>query len=170
MPIKIKKKKKSVRMRGTATHGWGFRKKHKGSGHRGGVGMAGTGKRADQKKTLINKLYGNKYFGKRNRGITSLSLKKDRSKVINLREIEKKFDGKNEIDLSEYKILGEGEINKKFIIKAKLASKSAIDKVKKAGGEIILPIKKEKPKIEEKQKSEEEPKKEKEEEKITENK
>ncbi len=132
-------------MRGTATHGWGFRKKHKGSGHRGGVGMAGTGKRADHKKTLINKLYGNKYFGKRNRGITSLSQKKDRSKVINLREIEKKFDGKNEIDLSEYKILGEGEINKKFIIKAKLASKSAIDKVKKVGGEIILPIKKEKP-------------------------
>ena len=37
--MKIKKKKKAVRMRGTATHGWGFRKKHKGSGHRGGVGM-----------------------------------------------------------------------------------------------------------------------------------
>lgn len=140
MVIKIKKKKKSVRMRGSNSHGWGFRKKHKGSGHRGGVGMAGTGKRADQKKTLINKLYGNKYFGKRNRGITSKSIKKDKSKIINLREIEKKFDGKNEIDLSEYKILGTGEINKKFIIKAKLASKSAIDKVKKAGGEIILPV------------------------------
>lgn len=158
MPLKIKKTKKSKKLRGTTTHGWGFRKKHKGSGHRGGVGMAGTGKRADQKKTLINKKYGNKYFGKRNRGITSKSIKKDKTKFMNLREIEKKFDGKNEIDLSEYKILGGGEINKKFIITAKSASKSAIDKVKKAGGEIILPIKKEKPKEE------------KEEEKITDNK
>ncbi len=143
MPIKLKKKKKAVRMRGTATHGWGFRKKHKGSGHRGGVGMAGTGKRADQKKTLINKLYGNKYFGKRNRGITSKSIKKDKTKFMNLREINEKFDGKNSVDLSEYKILGEGEINKKFIIKAKAASKSAINKIEKAGGEIILPVIKE---------------------------
>jgi large subunit ribosomal protein L15 len=62
--MKIKKRKKSTRMhgRGMGTHGGGARKKRKGSGHRGGIGMAGTGKRADQKKTLILKLYGNNYF------------------------------------------------------------------------------------------------------------
>ena len=47
------------------THGTGARKKAKGTGHRGGKGMSGSGKRADHKKTLITKLYGHKYFGKR---------------------------------------------------------------------------------------------------------
>ena len=148
LKMRIKKKKKSVRMRGSNSHGWGFRKKHKGSGHKGGVGMAGTGKRADQKKTLINKLYGNKYFGKRNRGITSLSLKKDRSKVINLRDINNKFKEKSKINLKDYKILGDGEITKAIIITAKAFTKSAKEKIEKAGGEIIILVKKEKPKKE----------------------
>jgi len=51
------------------THGGGARKKKKKSGSKGGVGMAGSGKRADQKKTLIIKKDGNKYFGKQ--GVTS---------------------------------------------------------------------------------------------------
>jgi large subunit ribosomal protein L15 len=64
MGFKIKKKKKSKNFRGNTTHGHGARKKWKGSGHHGGVGMAGTGKRADQKKSLVIKLFGNNYFGK----------------------------------------------------------------------------------------------------------
>lgn len=138
MVIKIKKKKKAVRMRGSNSHGWGFRKKHKGSGHRGGIGMAGTGKRADQKKTLINKLYGNKYFGKRDRGITSLSLEKDRSKVINLRKINEKFKGQSEINLKDFKILGDGDIEKAITITAKAFTKSAKEKIEKAGGKAIV--------------------------------
>lgn len=68
---KTHKRKKSGRMlgRGAGSCGWGARKKHKKAGHKGGVGMSGTGKRADQKKTLVIKLYGNDYFGKQ--GITS---------------------------------------------------------------------------------------------------
>jgi len=60
--MKTKKRTKSSRMqgRGRGTHGYGERKKHKKSGHRGGKGMSGSGKRSDQKKTLVNKLYGNK--------------------------------------------------------------------------------------------------------------
>ena len=60
MVIKTKKKKKAVGQRGKTNHGHGARKKWKKSGHKGGIGMAGTGKKADHKKTLINKLYGNK--------------------------------------------------------------------------------------------------------------
>lgn len=134
--IKIKKKKKSKRMRGTTTHGWGARKKHKKSGHRGGCGMAGTGKRADHKKSLIIKLYGNKYFGKQ--GITSKSTKKKKEKIMNLRDIAEKFAGKNEIDLRDYKILGDGEITKAIIIKAKAFTKSAKEKIEKAGGKAVL--------------------------------
>ena len=49
----VNKRKKFSRQRGGHTHGWGSKKKHRGSGNRGGKGMGGTGKRADQVKTLI---------------------------------------------------------------------------------------------------------------------
>jgi large subunit ribosomal protein L15 len=154
MTIKTHKRKKVSRMHGRnmGTHGWGARKKHKKSGHRGGTGMAGTGKRGDSKITLVTKLYGNTYFGKQ--GITSRKTKRDTRQRINLEQIEKNLEkyGKKtskgwEINLEKYKILGRGEIKEKLIIKALEASKSAIEKVKKSGGEILL--KKEKIKDEE---------------------
>jgi len=78
--MKIKKRKKSSRMHGRkmGTHGTGARKNKRKSGNRGGRGLAGTGKRADQKKTLITKLYGHGYFGKQ--GITSKKTEKDKRK------------------------------------------------------------------------------------------
>lgn len=145
--MKLKKRKKSRKMRGSHTHGRGFKKKARGSGHRGGVGMAGTGKRADQKKTLVLTLYGNDYFGK------SKTLRRKQTaklEVINLGDISKNLQSfvkkgiakkskeNHEIKLEKYKILGEGEVNEKLIIRAGAASKSAIEKVKKFGGEIIL--------------------------------
>jgi len=147
--MKNKKRKKSSRMhgRGMGTHGGGARKKRKGSGHKGGKGMSGSGKRADQKKTLITKLYGHSYFGKQ--GITSKKTERDKRKRINLQQVQenlekygKKSGDKFEIDLKDYKILGKGKVKNKLIINSKEASKSAIEKVKKAGGEIILPVKK----------------------------
>jgi large subunit ribosomal protein L15 len=45
------KKSKSVRQRGQSSHGWGHKKKHRGSGHRGGFGLAGTGARGDSQKS-----------------------------------------------------------------------------------------------------------------------
>lgn len=134
------------RMRGTGTHGGGARKKRKKSGHRGGAGMSGSGKRSDHKKTLVNALYGHSYFGKQ--GITSRGTKKDKRKRINLEDIElklekygKKSGDKWEINLESYKILGSSEKfmpKNKMVIKAKEASKSAIEKVRKAGGDILL--------------------------------
>src|SRR3989338_6236214 len=130
MGFKVKKQRKSKRQRGQTTYGHGARKKWKGSGHKGGKGMAGTGKRADQKKTLVNKMYGNKYFGKQ--GITSKGTAKKRIKRINLKDIERNFDslmskfGKDGyLDLSEYKLLGEGEIKRKIKIKVLEASANA---------------------------------------------
>jgi len=148
--MKLKKRTKSSRShgKGMGTSGWGARKKHKKTGHRGGKGMSGSGKRADHKKTLVTKLFGGKYFGKQ--GETSKKTQRDIRKRINLRTIDlnlqtyilkgiaKKTEKGFEINLKKYKILGEGKIKNKLIIKAKEASKSAIEKVKKAGGEIIL--------------------------------
>ena len=111
--------------------------------------MSGSGKRADQKKTLVLKLYGHSYFGKQ--GITSKGTERDKRDRINLGEIAsnlknfvkqgvaKDNKGTYELDLKSYKILGDGEIRQKIIIHAKEASRSAIEKVKKSGGEIHLP-------------------------------
>jgi len=143
--MKTHKRKKSSRMHGRkmGTHGRGSRKKAKKSGHKGGIGMAGTGKRADQKKTLILNLYGHDYFGKQ--GVTSRGTERDVRKRVNVGEISlnpEKYGKKSkdgwEIDLREYKILGDGDVKEKLIIKAKEASVSALEKVKKAGGEIVL--------------------------------
>jgi large subunit ribosomal protein L15 len=142
---KTHKRKKSGRMlgRGAGSCGWGARKKHKKAGHKGGVGMSGTGKRADQKKTLVINLYGNDYFGKQ--GITSRGTKRDTRQRINLDDIQrnletygKKQGDKWEVNLEKYKILAGKEVKTKFLIKAKEASVKAIEQIKKAGGEIIL--------------------------------
>lgn len=137
--MKLKKRRKSSRIQ-SRTHGYSA-KLNKGSGNRGGKGMAGTGKRGDQLKSQMINLYGGKYFGRR--GITSRKTEKKVNKIINLQEIEEKFKGgEKEVDLKDYKILGriDRELTKKFIIKAKAASKSAIEKIEKAGGKIILPV------------------------------
>jgi len=156
--MKIKKRKKSSRMhgKGMGSHGWGARKKHKKSGSQGGKGMAGSGKRADQRKTQLLNLYGNNYFGKQ--GITSRGTERDKRDRINLMSIDnnvdsyvrkgvaKKTNAGFEIDFKTYKILDSSKdykVKNKLIIKAKEASKSAIEKVKKAGGDILLPPKKE---------------------------
>lgn len=158
---KTKKRKKSSRMsgRGMGTHGSGARKNNKKSGNSGGFGMAGSGKRGDQKKTLITKLYGNKYFGKK--GITSKKTEKDKRKRINLRDITgnlgkyKKTSKGWEISLPKHKVLGLGDVNEKLIITCLKASKSAREKVEKAGGQIITKGKKPKKKEgKEEQKSE----------------
>ena len=166
--MKLKKRKKHSRMRGHRTHGFSA-KLHKGKGSKGGKGMSGSGKRGDQKKTLVLNKY-HPYFGKK--GETSRKTERKKIKVINLEDIEKRFN-KEEIDLSKYKILGEGEVTKKLIIKAKSISKSAREKIEKAGGKIILPIlpeKKEIKKVEKKVEKQEEKKTESKEEKPEEKK
>lgn len=143
MGFKIKKSKKSKKWRGNSTYGHGARKKWKGSGHHGGCGMAGTGKRADHKKSLVIKLYGNNYFGKQ--GITSRSTERKINDSMNLGEIQKnletlmkKYGKGNELVMERYKILGDGEFSIKLNIKARAASNSAKEKVEKNGGKIML--------------------------------
>ena len=142
----INKRKKNTRQRGHKTHGWGSKKKHRGSGHRGGHGMAGTGKRADSKKPSIWKDVN--YFGKH--GFISKT-PKTKINPINVRFIEQHISKfldndavKKESDfyfielekIGYNKLLGDGRVSLKFKIKTPYASKAAIDKVKEAGGEV----------------------------------
>lgn len=146
--MRFKKRKKASRLRGSRTAFYGARKKHKGgSGCRGGVGMAGTGKRAGHRKTFVLK-YMYPYFGKK--GFTSKKTEKKRSNVINLDEIEKNLESLEkrkiakktakgwELNLKDYKILSRGEIKNSLIINAASVSEKAREKIEKAGGEVIV--------------------------------
>ncbi|MFH1500684.1 MAG: uL15m family ribosomal protein [archaeon] len=135
--MKLKKKKKAKRMRGTRLHGYS-EKKHKGKGSHGGKGMAGTGKRGDQKKTYVLK-YEYPYFGKKASKIRKREARKKQFKSINLQQIQGNLKkGATEVNLKGYKVLGTGEIKQKITITASAASKSAIQKIEKAGAKITL--------------------------------
>lgn len=145
--MRIKRRKKATRFRGTHTHGRGFKKKARGSGHRGGKGMAGTGKRGDAKKTLILNLYGGDYFGKdktlrRGRVIKSkeMTLRTIAEKIHLLvkKESAKKTGDSYEINLKGYRIVGNDKLPFKAVIKADSASSGAKESVKESGGEIVF--------------------------------
>jgi large subunit ribosomal protein L15 len=133
-------KKKNKGFRGYKSHGWGSKKKHRGKGSHGGKGMAGTGKRADTKKPSIINLYGNDYFGKRGFVVPHAKT----YKAINLRDLNllvQKYSIKGAINLKEYgyeKLLATGELHTALTITVERASEHAIEKVKNAGGSVIV--------------------------------
>ena len=142
----MNKRKKFSRMRASHTHGGGAKRKRRGSGHRGGFGMAGSGKRADQKKPTILKLYGNEYFGKH--GFKRPGKVVVRIKAINISDIERNLElylSKNLVSkennvyildlkkLGYNKIIGAGNIYNKYKVIGRV-SKKARDKIEKLGG------------------------------------
>tara|TARA_Y100000310_G_C20690729_1_gene822016 strand:- start:839 stop:1255 length:417 start_codon:yes stop_codon:yes gene_type:complete len=134
------KQRKNKRQRGYNSHGWGSKKKHRGAGHRGGRGMAGTGKRADTKKPSIINEFGNSYYGKT--GFNRVNRVVD--VVINLRELNVMIEKgwiKDEINLKSLgytKLLGNGKLDHKLKITVAKASKRVIEKLKESGSEVII--------------------------------
>ncbi len=146
----VNRRKKVVKQRGSHTHGWGSKKKHRGAGNRGGRGMAGSGKRADQRKPSILKEYGNTYFGKKgfykhNKSVVkavNVSYLEEHLPELLAKKLIKEENNSfivNLKDLGYDKLLGSGRITKKFMIIAESASKKVVERVKKLGGEVILP-------------------------------
>ncbi|MBI2129397.1 uL15 family ribosomal protein [Candidatus Woesearchaeota archaeon] len=150
----VNRRKKVSRQRGSHTHGWGSKKKHRGSGNRGGRGRAGTGKRADQMKTLYWK---KRYFGKMGFKYHGVE---ENVNAINLDDLQEKIPflisqklitedkGTYNIDLGKLgynKLLGTGNASKKMKINVKYASENAVEKIKDSGGEVILAEKKQLP-------------------------
>jgi len=74
----VNKTSKLKKYRGHKTHGCGSKKKRRGAGHRGGRGLAGTGKRGDAKKPSIWK--DKSYFGKHG----FVNKNKDKVKIVNI--------------------------------------------------------------------------------------
>ncbi len=121
-------------MRGSHTHGWGEKKKHRGAGSRGGKGRAGL---YFQKKSLFmndrEKYDAKKGFNPPTRKIVA---------GINLRELEilARAQNKKEIDISEFgfqKVLGAGKILSALTVKAKAFSAGAREKIEAAGGKAV---------------------------------
>ncbi len=153
----VKQRRKKVhKLRGRKTSGWGGRKKHRGKGSIGGKGMAGTGKRADQKKTLIVKM--GRYFGKKG----FVSIKRMRREGRGIKEslnlqtlveivprLERKGFAKSskggvEVDLEKagYGKLLDGKegfkLKEKLIVKVGGCSAGAREAVEKAGGKVLV--------------------------------
>jgi len=137
-----RKRSKRSRLRGRRSCGMGARNNYRGKGTRGGKGMAGTGKRAGQKKTWILK-YAPDYFGKKGfrrprkekplAGINLDDIQQKMDKFVeegNARKIEDGF----EVELKGYKILSRGSPTEKLVIKASAFSEKAKEKIEKAGG------------------------------------
>lgn len=142
------KRKKNSRQRGSFTHGWGEKKKHRGAGHRGGRGRAGSGKKGDAKKPMYWK--DTNYFGKS--GFASLNKAKENTINISMLEQQKEnflnteYASKtgdtikvNLTALKYTKLLGAGETKTKFDITINTASEKAISKIEAAGGKVNLP-------------------------------
>jgi len=130
----IRRRKKLGKLRGSRMHGRGI-KKGRGAGNRGGRGMAGTGKRAGQKKPSILLQYGNSYFGKH--GFFSLKKSKKKEKTLNLQALSKFPPGSvNLTELGYTKLLGAGRIEKACNITIRAYSKKAKEKIEAAGGRI----------------------------------
>ncbi|HLD19045.1 MAG TPA: uL15m family ribosomal protein [Candidatus Nanoarchaeia archaeon] len=137
--MSMRKRTKKSRQRGSHTHGWGSKKKHRGSGNRGGAGMAGTGKRSHSKKPRI---WATRYFGKFER----VSLQK-KAQAINVGDLDS-FVRKNNIapsgdklviDLGKYgvsRLIGKGDVVKAYDITVNHSSPQAQEKIVKVGGQV----------------------------------
>lgn len=140
------KRRKSSRLQGSNTHGWG-RNKHRKAGSRGGVGNAGMGKKGHCKEPSR---WGLKYFGKR--GFVRKGSCVD-VVPINLRDLEdclprwkrenlvREEGGSLVVDLGKLgynRLLGSGSLRTKAKIIVLKASQSAVKKVEAAGGELVV--------------------------------
>lgn len=127
----MKFRKKNVRMRGSKTHGYGSKKKHRGGGSRGGRGFAGSHK---HKYSMILRHRPDHF------GYKGFSSKKKKDVTINISDLNKLMkDNINEINLTELgydKLLSRGELKRAVAVRVKKYSKKAKEKIEKAGGSI----------------------------------
>ena len=132
---KIRKK------RGSRTQGYGRVGQHRKSGSKG---MRKAGRHKQGWSYVIK--YEPDYFGKK--GFTSPRSLHKKENVINVGDLDeivekiaiKEEKGKIFVDLEKYgytKLLGTGKVTKPIVVKISCFSKSAVEKIKEAGGEIL---------------------------------
>ncbi len=138
MPHKLRKVRKK---RGSRTHGYGRIGQHRDAGSKGH-------RKVGRHKHLWSYVttYEPDYFGKH--GFTSPQSLSRKENIINLKELtelSQKFSveketGKLNIDLASLgytKLLGTGQVSKALFVNVTSCSKSAAEKIKKAGGQVL---------------------------------
>ena len=134
--VQKRRRKKSIKLRGSRTYGYGSHKKHRGGGSRGGRGMAGTKK---HKKTwMLRHMPG--HLGKR--GFKSLVQRKliPVKRAVNVRDLERLAAGEKELDVSKHgygRVLGGGSVRIALSVKAGYFTESARQKIEKAKGKAV---------------------------------
>jgi large subunit ribosomal protein L15 len=138
MPHKLKKIRKT---RGSRTQGYGRVGQHRKKGSKGGRNV---GRHKHLWSYVLR--YEPEYFGKK--GFVSPKSLRTKENVINIKrldEIAGKFstekEGKTFIDLESLgytKLLGTGKIAKSLVVKVASCTKSAAEKIKEAGGQILM--------------------------------
>jgi len=132
--------RKTRKLRGSRTHGWGQVGQHRASGHKGGLGVAGLHKY--HFSTLLKEEPD--HFGHSKPATPHPNIVK---KWINVRDLDGlftkigKLEGESKtIDLTAHgysKLLGGGTVTNAYTIKVKSTSESALEKIKQAGGEVL---------------------------------
>jgi large subunit ribosomal protein L15 len=131
MPHKLRKHR---RMRGSRTQGYGRIGQHRDSGSKGA-------RKVGRHKHLWSLVCNEKvpYFGKH--GFHSPQALHHKENVINLTKLDQLVTTETNINLTSMgytKLLGTGKITKALTITIPTASKTAQEKIKQAGGKLII--------------------------------
>lgn len=143
MPTRFRRVRKR---RGSRTHGWGQIGQHRKTGAKGGRGEAGKHK---HKWTWVLR-YDRDYFGKHGffrpnrREVKSMNLLQLATVIENLEEqgLLKIVDDRIAVDLNSMgvkKIIGGGRINRPLLVIVENWTRTAEEKIREAGGEIVKP-------------------------------
>ena len=134
--------RKTRKHRGSRNHGWGQVAQHRASGHKGGLGNSGLMKH--HFSTMLKE--DPDHFGHDSTHPPHPNIIKKWTSVRELDDIfansGKDEQGKKIIDLVGLgydKLLGGGQVKNAYTVKIKQFTKSAQEKVKQAGGEVLTP-------------------------------
>ena len=134
--------RKTRKLRGSRTYGWGQVAQHRASGHKGGLGKSGMLKH--HFSTMLKEFPD--HFGHDSTHPPHPNIIKKWTSVRELDDIfansGKDEQGKKIIDLVGLgydKLLGGGQVKNAYTVKIKQFTKSAQEKVKQAGGEVLTP-------------------------------
>jgi len=133
------RKRSRHKYHGTRRWGGGNIKHRRGKGSKGGKGFGGSHKQ----KRIHMIVHHPDHFGRE----SMVSLKKERPKTINVWEINKLVldgkagkgsDGRYAVELAGFKVLGAGKVAFPVSVHAGSFSKSAVEKIRGAGGDAKL--------------------------------
>ncbi|AKG39258.1 MAG: uL15m family ribosomal protein [Infirmifilum sp.] len=143
-----RKERKSKYFRGSRTHGWGRVAQHRRSGRKGGRGFVGYHKHKwSWTVKYAPDLYGS-YGFKRHPSIVvqyatiNVGVLDERLEKLVEAGLASKSGDKYFVDLSKLginKLTGSGRISKKVVVTVAKATDKALQKIKEAGGDVLIP-------------------------------